>query len=324
MCFCLPSATATSYGSPNGSPKGSPKGSFFYRRNFARNKNMTDRAVPVKGRVAQAWLLFCLLGFGVAVPGAARTCDICHASSDLPLHFQHSSAGLSCSDCHGPSSAHLAKAASPVERDFGNADATSKNQACLGCHDTAQRLHWSASAHQQADISCTDCHQTHASSDPMLAKTSGQQICLDCHTAVQADLQQRSRHPIAELKTSCMDCHSSHGSLADQGELRQASARAQCLGCHQEKQGPFLFEHEPVSDDCLLCHKPHGASQPALLVSRPPFLCQTCHMPSDHPGQLADGRRLALASSNLLGNSCLNCHGAIHGSNHPAGARLLK
>ena len=272
----------------------------------------------------QAGLLACLMALCTAAFSADRACQDCHDSGDLPLHFQHSSANLSCTDCHGPSSAHLAKASSPVTLNFKNADTTAKNTACLACHDNSQRMHWPASAHQQADVSCTDCHQSHVSQDPMLAKASGQQVCLACHTAVQFDLHQRSRHPIDELKTSCMDCHSSHGSLASQGELRASSAREQCLACHQEKQGPFLFEHEPASEDCLLCHKPHGSNQPALLVSRPPFLCQTCHMPSDHPGQLADGRRLELGSSNLLGKSCLNCHGAIHGSNHPAGARLIK
>jgi hypothetical protein len=29
-------------------------------------------------------------------------------------------------------------------------------------------------------------------------------------------------------------------------------------------------------------------------------------------------------NQNVLGKNCLNCHGQVHGSNHPSGARLTR
>ena len=53
------------------------------------------------------------------------------------------------------------------------------------------------------------------------------------------------------------------------------------LECRQQR-GPFLFEHEPVQDDCSECHNPHGSVNDQLLTARPPFLCQQCHQTSSH------------------------------------------
>ncbi len=133
-----------------------------------------------------------------------------------------------------------------------------------------------------------------------------------------------SRHPVKEGKTTCLDCHSSHGSSADSGELKQSSVNENCLSCHRDLRGPFLFEHEPVTEDCTLCHRPHGSAQPSLLKARSPFLCQQCHLAADHPSQLADGRALGSRDSNLLIRGCANCHSSVHGSNHPSGARLTR
>ena len=59
--------------------------------------------------------------------------------------------------------------------------------------------------------------------------------------------------------------------------LAQLTLNDNCYTCHAEKRGPFLWEHEPSSEDCGICHRPHGSLHPALLTSRPPLLCQQCH-----------------------------------------------
>jgi DmsE family decaheme c-type cytochrome len=99
-----------------------------------------------------------------------------------------------------------------------------------------------------------------------------------------------------------------------------------CISCHKEKRGPFIFEHAPAAEDCSECHKAHGSIQPALLVSRSPFLCQQCHMVNAHPSQLHDGTGLPSGrpNFNLLAKGCLNCHSQVHGTNHPSGARLTR
>ncbi len=247
------------------------------------------------------------------------TCTDCHYDSRLKLQGQHDRASLTCEACHSDSTAHLADPSQSPGFVFKGADDRG-DESCLTCHNKGEQTHWSASAHRSGDVACTDCHEVHTNHDPMSKKSTAQQACLACHTTIKSTLHQRSRHPIKELKTACTDCHASHGSVSSSGELTTSSSRQLCLECHKEKTGPYLFEHEPVTEDCGLCHKPHGSQHPSLLTSRSPFLCQQCHMASDHPGQIPRG----VNSQNLASHGCLNCHGAVHGSNHPSGARLMK
>jgi DmsE family decaheme c-type cytochrome len=97
-----------------------------------------------------------------------------------------------------------------------------------------------------------------------------------------------------------------------------------CYRCHADKRGPFLWEHAPARESCLLCHDPHGSSHRSLLVSRAPYLCQRCHVNVQHPSLLFDlgrvGGRGAAARAPEV--ACLTCHPAVHGSNHPSGAYL--
>ena len=56
-----------------------------------------------------------------------------------------------------------------------------------------------------------------------------------------------------------------------------APANDLCLDCHSRYQGPFVFEHAPVTEDCTICHDPHGSVANNLLVQNEPFLCLQCH-----------------------------------------------
>jgi DmsE family decaheme c-type cytochrome len=174
-------------------------------------------------------------------------------------------------------------------------------------------------------MACNDCHKAHVKKDPVMDHRLQAEKCLSCHKKQQAKLNLPSYHPIKEGKTACSDCHNPHGTgtIAD---LDNVTLNELCLSCHTEKRGPFLFEHAPVAEDCSECHEAHGSAHPSLLISRPPFLCQRCHMSAFHPSTLTDGSGLARGTPNsrLLGESCLNCHGSIHGSNHPSGDRLTR
>jgi DmsE family decaheme c-type cytochrome len=99
-----------------------------------------------------------------------------------------------------------------------------------------------------------------------------------------------------------------------------------CYQCHAEKRGPYLWEHAPVSEDCGLCHAPHGSNHPGMLTRRAPLLCQSCHSQSGHPSvpQTADGLANGVPSQFLLAQSCMNCHTQVHGSNHPSGSKLMR
>jgi DmsE family decaheme c-type cytochrome len=118
--------------------------------------------------------------------------------------------------------------------------------------------------------------------------------------------------------------------------LKEFTVNDTCYQCHPEKRGPLLFEHEPVRESCLNCHKPHGSTQAKLLYERPPYLCQDCHNMGSHQavplsgailpggsasvgqGTLGPGNTL-ITNPRLLARGCLNCHSNIHGSNSPGG-----
>lgn len=275
--------------------------------------------------------------------GKAETCLKCHDTppATLILYTKHAQiadprtpfAGDQCQACHGASEAHLKK---PPEgqkralpdRSFGADSATTaqeQNQVCLNCHQGGARINWHMSQHEAADQPCATCHQTHAVRDPMLVKTTQVQACIGCHAERRADLYRRSRHPIREGIIACSDCHNPHGSFGSDN-LVKASVNETCFMCHADKRGPFLWEHQPVTEDCTLCHLPHSSTQDKLLKMRAPQLCQTCHLAQFHPSTLYDGTDIppSAADIHLLARGCLNCHSRVHGSNHPSGPRLSR
>jgi DmsE family decaheme c-type cytochrome len=147
-----------------------------------------------------------------------------------------------------------------------------------------------------------------------------------------------SRHPLAEGKMACSDCHNVHGSTGPK-LVKRDSTNDTCYTCHAEKRGPFVHNHEPVQEDCAACHNPHGSAIAGMLKARPPILCQQCHTPHVAGGVGAVGGQPGVfppavtgqtsseitASSNgknvvniWQGRSCMNCHTQVHGSNNPS------
>ena len=87
-----------------------------------------------------------------------------------------------------------------------------------------------------------------------------------------------------------------------------------------EKRGPFVRTHQPVQENCVLCHNPHGSNNDNLLQARSPFLCQQCHEPTSHRGGTAGMTGTGGTSPGIgitLARGCLNCHTNIHGTNNP-------
>lgn len=125
----------------------------------------------------------------------------------------------------------------------------------------------------------------------------------------------------------CSDCHNVHGATSG-AMLNQPTVNQTCFSCHADKRGPFLWEHAPAAEDCTLCHSSHGSVRQSLLTKSPPLLCQQCHTTAGHPSVARTGAALpggpAGGSVFLVAGSCTNCHSQVHGSNHPAGAKLLR
>ncbi len=253
-----------------------------------------------------------------------------HARPDDPRGpFGHG--GLQCEACHGPGGAHVKAGGGPLSGmvDFGpkaSAPAAKQNAQCLSCHQSNAAHDWASSAHAAADVACASCHQLHVAKDPVRTAATQIEVCTACHQAQHADLLKPSHHPMREGKMACTACHSPHGSTAP-AQLVKNTVNETCTSCHAEYRGPFLWEHQPVTEDCGNCHNAHGSVQPALLKIRPPFLCQTCHEGAGHPSIFNTPQGLpgsGMPSAYLLAGGCVNCHSQIHGSNHPSGRAFMR
>lgn len=238
-----------------------------------------------------------------------------------------------CEACHGPGSGHLVAPKDPRKilgftRESGR-EIAEMNAACLQCHESGSRLHWSGSIHESEDLACSDCHNpmTRTSTRGLLRESTIRATCFTCHPAQRSEFRKRSHMPLHEGKIECTDCHQPHGSATDMLLVAQSNFEL-CTGCHADKRGPFLWEHAPVVESCANCHQPHGSNRDFLLSSSPPFLCHQCHAQIGHPthlltaGNQAGAFPEAARDPRLMGRGCINCHVKIHGSNHPSGARF--
>ena len=283
-------------------------------------------------------------------------CISCHDETDkkhILSFFQTPHGALGdpktpvCQSCHGESKKHLDGAQTPdarrppPDRVFGTKPSTTAGyqplppqeqaEVCLSCHKAGLRLHWPGSQHQSNDVVCTNCHVNHAEVDAVRDRLQQPGVCFTCHKEKRAEFSKISHMPIENGKVICSDCHNPHGSPGPK-LLVKNSVNETCFECHADKRGPFLWEHQPATEDCTNCHSPHGSNITPLLNDRPPFLCQSCHDgPHASPtnagtsvtglqgGGVAPGGN---PSQNITGRACLNCHVQVHGSNSPAGAFL--
>lgn len=280
-------------------------------------------------------------GEGQWADKGAETCLECHDDPEVMgiMHRKHAVsadgrtpfASRQCETCHGASPQHLEKPAEGEKRKpptitFGMNAATpvdEQNNVCLGCHEGGIQMHWRGSTHQFAGLSCATCHDTHEVRSPMETSKGQQEACYSCHTDVRLEMSKKSHHPVREGILSCSGCHNPHGSFT-QAMLQGVTVNQTCYQCHEEKRGPFLWEHEPVREDCTNCHTPHGSTQVKLLQTRGPWLCERCHSAQYHPSTVYDGDSIENLDHHVVANQCLNCHTKIHGSNHPSGVRFLR
>jgi DmsE family decaheme c-type cytochrome len=232
-----------------------------------------------------------------------------------------------CQACHGPTDKHLSDQSKGTIISFskkGGSPAEELNEKCLECHAKSTKLtFWDMSSHKKNGVTCISCHTIHQSH--FVVKQP--EVCFGCHRDIRSDANKMSHHPIIEGKVKCSDCHNTHGTLAPH-MINAENTNQLCYKCHADKRGPFVWEHPPVEEDCLICHTTHGSRHESLLVERVQNLCQDCHDASSHPGYPNDGTwgfggRVAGKApgtvtagyqARVVGRSCLACHHSIHGS----------
>ena len=260
----------------------------------------------------------------------SEVCLECHDAAEMNLrnvHFRIESfevhgRSVGCESCHGGGSLHVEEGDLESMQLFAAGD-DAASEACIGCHRGKGMHQWQASLHAAEGVGCTDCHGVHEASDAEAA-------CQECHGEQVARFRLPSHHPLPEGKMSCDSCHNVHS--ATDGMLR-TSLRSNdlCYTCHQAKEGPFIFEHAPVAEDCSLCHQPHGSVADNLLTANEPVVCLQCHEFHFHAGyRSADEAHVDVGGferENPFGargfniaytTSCTQCHSSIHGSDLPS------
>jgi len=247
---------------------------------------------------------------------------------------------VNCESCHGPGSLAIdgitpekvradAAAGKQTACNFKtlvsikNLPPAARNLICLKCHsaNATFNLHnWNASTHAIADVACSDCHDVHMGHNLKLKPRDMAALCYKCHADVQASFALPHHHPVPEKKVFCLDCHDTHGAN-EVKNMRRTTLKATCTQCHPDKEGPFLYEHADVMDDCRTCHTAHGSVNRALLSQREPFLCLQCHQTHRVTGATT------AESKRAFYNRCTDCHSQIHGSDLPSpsgGGRFIQ
>lgn len=232
-----------------------------------------------------------------------------------------------CETCHGPGSLHVDNPADVKPKRFSSMPPDEVNETCATCHNRGDHALWDGSQHERRNLACTTCHSVHAprSEKAQLKEGTQRELCASCHRDKVSKLDRSGHMPVREGKMDCTTCHNVHGSTNVRLLRKGDSIAESCTSCHGDKRGPFLFEHAPSRDGCVTCHDPHGSMNERMLVTKLPILCQRCHVATRHPSTIYDqGAFNASGSVRVYARSCVTCHSAIHGSNHPSGQRFIR
>jgi predicted CXXCH cytochrome family protein len=162
---------------------------------------------------------------------------------------------------------------------------------CLDCHDAKDAKLQTAHQNQPfATANCVTCH--------------------DPHQSRSAKLMQAFEHNPFENKM-CDTCHAP----AKDGKvvLTQASARALCVTCHDDKAKLIesaKVQHPGAMGDCTDCHNPHASKTPGLPKTDGVSICLGCH------AEQAELAKKSYRHEPAFGLGCATCH-EPHGGDSP-------
>jgi len=84
-------------------------------------------------------------------------------SADQRSPFGHEG----CETCHGPGMLHFETEGNCIISMTGRYGETvyQRNEICLGCHNSGDRMHWLSSVHEAENLACVSCHSIHKPND---------------------------------------------------------------------------------------------------------------------------------------------------------------
>lgn len=251
-----------------------------------------------------------------------------HGALDAPDWQQRTGLSPWCLNCHGDVTEHIRSGGGRGNVfAFREEPAQARNDTCLGCHRDSHPS-FDRSPHALAGLACTSCHSQHGSAPAappeallrvpratfrdLVGLGAGSSLCADCHADTLTEFEFNERHRLREGTLECTSCHDPHAPATR--SLLGGFKQQQCLDCHTDKGGPFVFEHAASrTEGCTACHSTHGSPNRHMLAhQRVAELCFTCHatVPQFHTGFGPAGPpRFGLDTQ------CTNCHSTIHGSN---------
>jgi DmsE family decaheme c-type cytochrome len=255
---------------------------------------------------------------------ACKTCheDLYNAWEKSPhwkttLNKREGASHQGCEACHGAAANHVSDP-SDTSKLFLFEKASNKevNARCLSCHaGGTEHLKVVNSIHSQNDVSCISCHSPHhpRTKEFLLVKAQPE-LCFGCHLQQKPQFDMPFHHRVNEGLIQCSDCHNVHGTVKPKQVRTSAQQDAICFTCHADKQGPFVFEHDPVkTEGCLSCHVPHGGpNQHMLRLPTVNLLCLQCHTNSVVS---AAPSTPSFHNQSAQFQACTLCHTQIHGSN---------
>lgn len=159
--------------------------------------------------------------------GADPSCYACHTTGYTPFNGEFSHEGVTCAACHGETPANHPD--EPVAVLPGL-------DVCAECHTTTYD-EWEVSAHGNAEMPCTSCHDPH---EQALRFDTAQELCTNCHTEERPQYVHTSHED-----QMCSDCHwhrgvfdsETHvltGGLSASGHDGQVETLA-CIDCHENE-----------------------------------------------------------------------------------------
>jgi predicted CXXCH cytochrome family protein len=208
---------------------------------------------------------------------------------------------------------------------------------CYYCHADKKNLQEMKYVHPVVTQGCTECHDPHGGPSVAMLPDEGSALCVDCHTAVGAQVTDPSTTHAAITDGGCAACHDPHGT--GNYKMLHLSEKRFCVSCHDQIGRNVAYGHGPVeAGECWVCHDPHASPYRPLLNSYYPEefytgfelgnydLCFACHTTEafiyDRTAELT-GFRNGDANLHYLhvnrpdkSRVCKSCHG-VHGADQP-------